>query len=429
MKVLVVGGGGREDAIARKFREELRGAMDELYVAPGNAGTGIIAQNVPIEADNINALAEFAEEKRIDLTFVGPEKPLVLGIVDEFNRNGLPIVGPTKAAAELEGSKIFSYQFMENYGIPCPESYVADTARQAFELGKRFLKSDDIGVIKLDGLALGKGVAVYHNEKELEQSIDELMVKSPYRGRALMQKFLPGQEASFIIFTDGENTVPTPHTKDYKPVYNNDKGPNTGGMGAYARAPVITPEIEKKVMREIIMPTLNGINREGARYRGILYAGLMIVDGEPYVLEYNCRGGDPETQSSIPLLKSSLLEIGYGITENNLKGVNPVWSPQSAVTVVLASQGYPSDEYRKHLDKEIYGLGRNDVMISHAGTKRLPDGRIVTSGGRVLAVTALGNDTTEARNTGYSAIGQKNNGIYFEGMLYRTDIAAKPLQI
>lgn len=425
MKVLVVGSGGREHALAWKLRQELYGT-DELFIAPGNAGTETIAQNIPIQANDVNALAEFAKEKRIDLTFVGPEEPLVLGIADEFNRNGLKIVGPAKAAAELEGSKIFSHEFMSRHGILYPFSMVAKNPREAMDHGRYVLLYYGGGVIKADGLTGGKGVAAYHNERELRRAVKTVMGKRP-KEPVLVQQFMKGQEASFIVFTDGEHAIPLPHTQDYKTAFDNNEGPNTGGMGSYARAPIITPEMERTVMKNIVTPTLSGITREKGRYRGILYVGLMIVGDRPYVLEYNCRGGDPETQSSIPLLKSGLLEIGYGITEDNLKNVHPVWSPQSAVTVVLASEGYPGDEYKKHLGKEICGLDRNDIIVFHAGTSRLPDDRIVNSSGRVAGVTAIGKDVDEARNKAYATIGKENDGIYFDGMIYRTDIGANAI--
>ncbi|MBI4167515.1 MAG: phosphoribosylamine--glycine ligase [Candidatus Aenigmarchaeota archaeon] len=425
MKVLVVGGGGREHAIAWKLKQELYGG-DELYVAPGNAGTEMIAQNVPIQANNVNALAEFAKEKNIDMTFVGPEEPLVLGIVDSFQEHGLSIVGPTKAAAKLEGSKIFSEEFMIRHGIRHPYSMVAKNPREAMDHGRYMLLYYGGGVIKADGLAAGKGVAIYHNERELRTAIKTVMGKRP-KEPVLVQQFVKGQEASFIFFTDGENVQLWPHTQDHKQIFDNDQGPNTGGMGAYARAPVITPEIEQKIMKTIVKPTLSGMADAGKRYRGIMYIGLIISNNVPYVIEYNCRGGDPETQPAMALLQSSLLDMGYAINEDNLNRIKPDWSPRSAVTVVLASQGYPSDEYKKHLGKEIFGLDRDDVIVFHAGTSRLPDGKIVNSGGRVIGVTTLGNNIQEAINRAYAAIGKDNDGIYFDGMLYRTDIGAKAL--
>ncbi len=292
-------------------------------------------------------------------------------------------------------------------------------------IGGYFLRNDGVGVVKADGLAAGKGVMIYRSETELKDAVKQLVVKR--EGKTLMQKFLKGQEASFIGFTDGENFIPMPHTQDHKQVFNNDKGPNTGGMGAYARAPIITPEIERSVMRRIIAPTLNGITNEGRKYKGLLYVGLMIVDGKPYVLEYNCRGGDPETQPAMALMRSSLLEIGYGIAEGDVSRIKPLWSPEYAVTVVLAVKGYPSDEYKNHLNKEILGLDRNDVIEFHAGTMKLPDNRIVTSGGRVIGVTALDKTLLGAIGKAYLAIGKENDEIYFDGMHYRTDIAAKGL--
>ncbi len=425
MKVLVVGSGGREHAMAWKLRQELYG-NDELFVAPGNAGTAAIARNVDIQPNDILGLTRFAKEKSMDITFVGPEETIALGFVDSLEKEGLRAVGPSRAAAELEWRKTFAYEFMERHDIPRPESYIVDTPEWAVAIGDYFLRNDGVGVIKADGLAAGKGVTIYRSKTELKNAIGRLAMK---RGeKALMQKFLKGQEASFIGFTDGENFIPMPHTQDHKQIFNDNEGPNTGGMGAYARTPIITPEIEHDVMRRIIAPTLDGMANEGRKYKGILYVGLMISDGKPYVLEYNCRGGDPETQPAMALMRSNLLEIGYGTAEGGINRIKPLWSPEYAVTVVLASKGYPSDEYKKHLNREISGLGRNDVIEFHAGTIKLPDGRIVTSGGRVLGVTALDKTLSGAIVRAYSAIGKGNNGIYFDGMHYRTDIAAKGLQ-
>ncbi len=428
MKVLVVSSGGRGHAIAWKLKQELYGG-DELFVANGNAGTGQIAQNVAIQPDDILGLTEFARLNKIDLTFVGPERPLVLGIVDSFQRCGLPIVGPSQAASQLEGSKVFSNEFMERHDIPHPKAIAADATEQALNAGDYMLRTYGVGVAKADGLAAGKGVIVYRNRKELENAVDEIMIKNRWGNRMLMQEFIEGEEASFIGFTDGKTFLPLPYTQDHKQIFDGDKGPNTGGMGAYARAPIITDEMEDKIMREIVMPTLRGLEQDSIQYKGILYFGIMIKNEKPYLLEYNCRGGDPETQPAMALLRSSLLDIGYAVNEGKLNGIRPKWSPQSAVTVVLASQGYPSDEYKKYLGREIHGLERNNVIVSHAGTLKLPDGRTVTASGRVIGVTALGNGIREARNKAYAAIERENNGIYFDGMLYRTDVAAKAIRV
>ncbi len=426
MKILVVGSGGREHAFTWKLRQELY-SNNELFVANGNAGTGQIAQNVPIQPDNILGLTDFARRKKIDLTFVGPERPLVLGIVDSFQTYGLPIVGPNQNAARLEGSKIFANEFMERYDIPHPKSFAVDNIEQALSVGDYMLRTHGVGVAKADGLAAGKGVIIYRSREGLENAVDEIMVKNRWGNRILMQEFIEGEEASFIGFTDDKTFLPLPYTQDHKKIFDGDIGPNTGGMGAYARAPIITDEMEDKIIRDIVMPTLHGLEQDGVQYKGILYFGIIIKNGRPYLLEYNCRGGDPETQPAMALLQSSLLNIGYAVTEGNLNRIKLKWSPQSAVTVVLASQGYPSDEYKNHLGMEISGLERNDMIAFHAGTVKLPDGRIVTSGGRVVGVTAMGNTIQEARNKTYAAIGKENDGIYFDGMLYRTDIAVKAI--
>ncbi|MBI4177248.1 MAG: phosphoribosylamine--glycine ligase [Candidatus Aenigmarchaeota archaeon] len=428
MKVLVVGSGGREHAIAWKLRRELYG-NDQLFVASGNAGTAEIAQNIAIQPDDILGLTEFARSNKIGMTFVGPDLPVVLGIADSFQEYGLPIVGPNQTAAQLEGSKIFANEFAERQGIPHPRSVAAYTIGQALSVGDYMLHTYGVGVAKADGLAAGKGVIVYRNRKELENAVDEIVVKNRWGGRLLMQEFMEGQEASFIGFTDGTAFLPLPYTQDHKQIFDNDLGPNTGGMGAYARAPIITDEMEDKIMRDIVMPTLNGLEQDGIQYKGILYFGIMIKNGQPYLLEYNCRGGDPETQPAMALLQSSLLDIGYAVNEGNLNRIKPKWSPQSAVTVVLASQGYPSDDYKNHLGREIFNLQRDDVIPFHAGTSRRPDGKIITSGGRVVGVTALGNSLQEAISRAYAAIGKENKGVYFDGMLYRTDVGKKGLSL
>ncbi len=424
MRVLVVGDGGREHAIAWKLKQELYG-NDELFVAPGNAGTCGIAKNIGIQSDDIKTLTSFAKEKKIDITFIGPDMPIALGLADSLQNHGLCVVGPNRSAAELEWSKTFSTEFVERYGIPHPESFIACNAEDALAAGGYFLKNDGVGVIKADGLAAGKGVIIYHDKPQLENAINSLITGR--KRRVVLQKFLSGQEASFIVFTDGECAIPLPYAQDHKQVFDNDKGPNTGGMGVCARTPIITPAMERAVMRDIIDPTLRGMIKEKGGYNGILYVGLMIMDGKPYVLEYNCRGGDPETQTQLTLMESSLLDVGYGIAEKRLKHVKTEWSPESAVTVVLATKGYPSDEYKNHLNNEICGLDRSDVVIHHAGTMRLPDGRIVNAKGRVLNITAKADSIRNARNVAYASIGKENNGVYFEGMHYRKDIGAKAL--
>ncbi|MBI1972341.1 MAG: phosphoribosylamine--glycine ligase [Candidatus Aenigmarchaeota archaeon] len=419
MDVLVVGSGGREHAIAWKLRQELYG-RDKLYVAPGNAGTASIAENVPIQADDVKALAAFAREKKVNITFVGPEKPLTLGIDEAFKQEGRRIVGPSGKAAKLEGSKVFSHEFMERHGIPHPPSRVADNPRGAWELGLQLLKSYGVGVIKADGLAQGKGVSIYRTEKDLKNAVSALMVDKRF-GRAgdrvLLQQYMEGREASFIGFTKNGIFVPFPPAQDYKQL----NGKMTGGMGAYAPR-FLDRETRQRVMSEIIFPTLEGMESEGRPFSGVLYAGLMIKDGQPMVVEYNCRKGDPEEQVQGPLLGSGLLELGYACAEGGLDRVKPLWLPKYAVNVVLATAGYPDDEYKNHLGKEIFGLDRDDVIVFHAGTSRSPDGRVVSSGGRVVSVTALGDNLPQAAKKAYGAIGEENDGIYFDDMLYSRGI-------
>lgn len=425
MRLLVVGSGAREHALSWRLQQELADS-DRLFIAPGISEASRIGKNVPIRADSaqgIQALADFAQEKGIDMTVVGPEAPLAAGIADAFNARGLRIFGPSQRAAKIESSKAYAKLFMKRHGIPTADFYLANSAYEALDLGEYLLRKHGRGVVKADGLAGGKGVVPYASKAELERGIKEIM--SLRAGdRFVLEKFLDGEEASFIAWTDGRHAVPLVTTQDHKRVFDGDCGPNTGGMGAYTN-PVVAEGIEGKIMEKIIMPAIKGLAAEGRRYRGVLYAGVMIDDGVPSALEFNCRYGDPETQVAMPLLRSSLLDITFACAEGGLDKIQAGWHPQEALCVVLATKGYPGD-YSGNLGNEISGLDNlPDYMdVFHAGTK-YQDGRTVNAGGRVLSVVAKGSTLQEAQERTYSTIGP--DGICFDGMHYRKDIGDKTL--
>jgi phosphoribosylamine--glycine ligase len=422
MKVLVIGGGGREHAIVWKLSQsEL---VDRIYCMPGNAGIAEIAECVDISPGDFSSILDFVKYEWIDLTVVGPEDPLARGIVDAFQKEGRKIVGPTQQAAQLESSKVFAKEFMKRYGIPTASYRVFTSYLHAEDYIK--LKGAPI-VVKADGLAAGKGVFVCKSIDEAIEAV-RLIMKEQVFGKAgervVIEDYLEGEEASFMAFTDGKTIIPMVSSQDHKRVFDNDEGPNTGGMGAYSPAPVVTPEIKRKVLSRILNPLLKGLRSEGIEYRGIIYAGLMIKDNEPYVLEFNCRFGDPETQPVLMRLKSDLLKVFLSITEQKLHETRLQWRKDASVCVVLASKGYPG-KYEK--GKVITGLemlkDRKDIMVFHAGTS-FQNGNIVTSGGRVMGVTSLGKDINDAVKRVYSAIELIN----FEGMHYRKDIAKRAIQ-
>ncbi len=421
MKILVIGSGGREHALVWKLAQSPR--ADKIFCAPGNAGIAGQAECVAISADDVASLLSFAQKARIDLTVVGPEGPLTAGIVDTFAEKGLKIFGPTKSAAEIEGSKVFSKNLLSKYGIPCAESKTfTDFNAAADYVAKKTLPI----VIKADGLAAGKGVIIARSRQEALAALDLIMQKKafgPAGDRALVEEFLEGEEASFLAFTDGEEVLPMPSCQDHKAAYDRDEGPNTGGMGAYSPAPVVTPDIQRQVMKEIMIPAVRGMAAEGRKYRGVLYAGLMIKNGKPKVLEFNARFGDPETQPLLMRLKSDLIPALEATIDGNLRDMELEWETGATVCVVMASGGYPG-AYEK--GKEIFGLEEAarvpDTFIFHAGTS-VRDGKVVTSGGRVLGVTALGADIQEAIRRAYEAAGK----ISWEGAHYRRDIGRKAL--
>ncbi|MEK6656019.1 MAG: phosphoribosylamine--glycine ligase [Nitrospirota bacterium] len=423
MNVLVIGSGGREHALVWKMRQSKK--VKKLYCATGNAGIAQEAECVNIQPDNIDALLAFAKEKKIDLTVVGPELPLSLGIVDKFEQAGLRVFGPTASAARLEYSKAFAKEMMAKCNIPTAAFKTFTSSDEA----KEYIKEKGVPlVIKADGLAAGKGVVVAESVDEAINAIVDMMDKRIFGDagkKVVIEDCLKGEEASFMVFTDGTTIVPMVSAQDHKRVFDNDKGPNTGGMGAYSPAPVVSESLAKKVIDKVFKPLLNGLKKEGIIYKGVLYAGLMIDDNQLNVLEFNCRFGDPEAQPILFRLKNDIIEIMEAIIDNRLSDIDVEWKKEAAVCVVIASKGYPAN-YEK--GKVINGIDKaeeiKDVKVFHSGTAK-KDNNIVTAGGRVLGVTASGIDINEAVKTAYKAIEK----IKFEGMHYRKDIASKALSL
>ncbi len=421
MKVLVVGGGGREHALVWKLAQSPR--VSRVFAAPGNAGTDGLATNVAVDAEDVDELLAFARTEGIGLTVVGPEAPLVLGIADRFRDAGLRVFGPTAAAARLEGSKAFCKRIMETYGVPTAAYREFDDP----EAAKAYIREQGTPlVVKADGLAAGKGVTVARTVAEAEAAVDQAMVGRVFGdagARVVVEEFLDGEEASFLAFCDGRTFLPMASSQDHKPVFDGDQGPNTGGMGAYSPAPVVTPELFRRASEEVIRPVVDGMAAEGSPYVGVLYAGLMIKDGQIKVLEFNCRFGDPECQPIVLRMKGDLVPVLEACIDGRLDEVSLEWDPRAAVCVVIASEGYPGS-YPKGV--EIHGLDaaarREDVVVFHAGTRRA-GGRVVTSGGRVLGVTALGSGVAEAIRRAYDAVGD----IRWPGAHHRTDIGRKAL--
>jgi phosphoribosylamine--glycine ligase len=414
MKVLVIGGGGREHAIVHKLSQSSK--VDKIYCAPGNAGIGLLAECVDIKIGDIEKLKEFAIKNNIDLTVVGPEMPLVQGIVDEFEKAGLKIFGPNKNAAAIEGSKYFTKHLLSKYNIPTGRFKAFDKYQEAM----KFLKETWYpAVMKADGLAQGKGVFIVKDFIEAKEALDLMMKKRIFGASGdivIIEEMLFGKEASVFAFTDGENILPMVSAMDYKKVYEGDKGPNTGGMGSIAPNPYLEEETLKEVMESILKPMVKALKKEGIVYKGVLYAGLMLTKEGPKVLEFNARFGDPETQVVLPLLKTDLIDIIEATIEGKLDKIQIEWEDKKAVCAVAVSNGYPG-EYQTGF--EITGLEKvKEAFVYHAGTA-LKDGKIVTSGGRVLAVTTIGDSYEEAREKVYREIEK----ISFEGMYYRKDIA------
>ncbi len=414
MKVLIVGSGGREHALAWKTAKS--SSVEKVYVAPGNAGTGLEPglENVDIKADDIDALVDFAKGEGIELTIIGPEAPLVDGIVDAFNNSGLKCFGPVKDGARLEGSKVFTKDFLKRHNIPTAEYRVFTELEPATE----YILSHKLPVvIKADGLAAGKGVIIAGTHDEAISAAKDMLSGSSFGDagkRIIVEECLKGEEASFIVMVDGKNILPLATSQDHKAVYDGDTGPNTGGMGAYSPAPVLTDEIYERAMKEVIGPTVKGMADEGCPYTGFLYAGLMILeDGTPSVLEYNCRFGDPETQPVLLRLKSDLAGLCLAAIDGGLDQAEAEWDERASLGVVMAAGGYP-EKYDK--GDVITGLPEGEsegLKVFHAGTA-MKDGNVVTSGGRVLCVTALGDNVGEAQKKAYEIVKKiKWNNVYF----------------
>jgi phosphoribosylamine--glycine ligase len=423
VRILVVGNGGREHALVWKIRQSP--LVTEVYCAPGNAGIAQSADCVPIDTSNIVEVADFAQSIKADLTVVGPELPMVLGIADEFSRRGLAIFAPSRAAAELEGSKAFAREFMERHKIPSPGYAVCSSADDADE----FIKKAPFGfplVMKADGLASGKGTFVVQDAAEARSVVASLMTDRKFGtagAKLVMEEFLPGEEVSFLVFSDGARVVPMVSVQDHKRILDGDQGPNTGGMGAVSPATNLSMDVHKQIMQEIILPTIGGMAAEGRRYQGVLYAGLMITEKGPKVLEFNARFGDPETQVIMARMRSDIVPILQGVAAGQLKETKIDWVKEPAVCVVLASKGYPDTV---ETGKAVRGLDSlaewADIIVFHAATDQ-KEGATVTVGGRVLGVTALGANLDATIERVYGAVAK----ISFDGMQFRKDIGQKAL--
>ena len=421
MRILVVGGGGREHALCWKIsRSPL---VEKTFCAPGNAGITRHAECVDIPAGDFESLSAFAKKESIDLTVVGPEQPLSEGIVDFFEKEDLRIFGPSKAAAELEGSKIFSKNLMKKYGIPTGEySVFADVEKAA--AGLRGMEPPF--VVKADGLAAGKGVVICRSREEGEAALRSMMVDGAFGeagAKVVVEEFLEGEEASFFAFTDGENILALEPSQDHKPLLDGDRGPNTGGMGAYTPAPVVTDALRRRIIDEVVTPAVRAMKSEGRPYRGVLYAGLMIRDGDLMVLEFNCRFGDPEAQPLLMRMDSDIVPILYSVAEGTMKTDPVEWKDRFCVCVVMASRGYPAS-YEKGVALERLADFRDteETVVFHAGT-RFEGNRIVTNGGRVLGVTSSGDTIEESLERVYRAV----DSIGQDGLVYRKDIGSKAL--
>lgn len=422
MRILVVGSGGREHALCWKIAQSPH--CDELFCAPGNGGIGRVAECVQIKAEEIEQLGDFAEENDIDLTVVGPERPLIAGICDHFRSRGLAIYGPNAAAAQLEGSKAFTNDLVQRAGAPGKTFEVFDNA----EAARKYIRRQGAPiVVKADGDAAGKGVVVAETVDDALDAVDRCMIEREFGAagdRVVVEEFLEGQECSIKVFCDGETIIPMVPSQDYKRVYDGDEGPNTGGMGCYSPVPVVTPTVFDQVIDQIVKPTVEQMAEDGKPYTGTLYAGIILTEDGPRLLEYNCRFGDPETQVVLPRLESDLIELLLATTEGRLSDVEAKWTDDVAVCVVCASGGYPGSY---ETGKQITGLkeanAEDGVVVFHAGTERMGR-RYFTAGGRVLGVTAMGPTFGEARDLAYHAVGL----IDFDDMYFRTDIAERAVE-
>ncbi len=421
MKVLVIGSGGREHALVWKIAQSKN--VDKIYVAPGNPGMENLAERVPIKVNDLEGLLQFAREKAIDLTVVGPELPLVHGIVDLFEKKGLKVFGPSQKAAQIEGSKAFAKDFMQRHHIPTARFEVFTKLANA----RNYIWNHEGRlVVKADGLAAGKGSIVCRTKSDAQKALEEMMLRNVFGEaghRVVIEEFLEGEEISVLALSDGENVLPLVPSRDHKAAYDDDLGPNTGGMGAYAPSPFVDEKLLDEIRRTVLEPAIRGMAEDGAPYKGVLYAGLMLTQDGPKVIEFNCRFGDPETQVVLPLIESDLVEAMLATIDGSLGDfqlrVRDAW----AVCVVMASEGYPGP-YEK--GKEITGLEgpfEEDVVVFHAGTKRV-NGAVVTNGGRVLGVTKIASSLKEAIDGAYRAVKK----IHFDGAFYRKDIARKGLE-
>ena len=423
MRVLIIGAGGREHALGWKAAQNPN--VETVFIAPGNAGTALEPklENVNIGVEDIAGLVAFAQDKKIELTIVGPEAPLVIGVVDAFREVGLPIFGPTQAAAQLEGSKAFTKDFLARHDIPT--GYYSNFTE--IEPAIAYVREQGAPiVVKADGLAAGKGVIVAMTLEEAEDAIKDMLAGNAFGeagSRVVIEEFLEGEEASFIVMVDGSSVLPMATSQDHKRVGDKDTGPNTGGMGAYSPAPVVTPEIHNRILEEVIYPTVRGMDAEGAPSTGFLYAGLMIdADGTPKVIEYNCRFGDPETQPIMMRMESDLVELCLMAIDEKLDEAESKWDPRASIGVVLAAGGYPAD-YAKG---DVISLPTSEVegqKVFHAGTTNNEAGDVVTNGGRVLCATALGNTVSEAQERAYALTKQ----VSWNGMFHRNDIGYRAI--
>ena len=422
MKILLIGSGGREHALGWKIKQSPK--CDEIFFAPGNGGTASLGTNLDIKVDDIDGLVKFAKNNNIDITMVGPEIPLVLGVVDAFDKEGLKVCGPVAGGALLEGSKVFCKEVMQSAGVPTAEFGVFDNIEEA----KKYVDQKGAPiVVKADGLAAGKGVVVASTKEEAYEAIDTMLgdkIFGDAGDRLVIEECLKGEEASIIAFVDRDTVVPMVVSQDHKRIFNDDKGPNTGGMGAYAPAPLVDEKMLERIKTEVFEPMRKEMQSRGIIFRGILYAGLMIDGDKIGVLEFNVRFGDPETQVIIPKLKTDFIDLMEKTAEDDLKSLKVEFDQRFCMTVVLASGGYPASSDKGRVITGIDEANKeDDVIVFHAGTIE-KDGKIVTAGGRVLTVSALGNDFYQAKERAYSAVDK----ICFEGMQYRNDIGAKALK-
>jgi phosphoribosylamine---glycine ligase len=421
MKVLVIGSGGREHALVWKLAQSPR--IQKIYSAPGNPGIAKHAECVSIASDHISSLLAFAIEKRVDLTVVGPELPLTLGLVDAFKEKGIKAVGPTQAAARIESSKVFAKDFMKRYRIPTASANVFHKSEAAIE----YLKKHGMPmVVKADGLAAGKGVTVCYEEIEAIKAVEAAMCRKVFGeagSRIILEDCLAGHEVTLLVFTDGKTIVPMVTSQDHKRIYDNDRGPNTGGMGAYSPAAVLTETLKRQILHDIVNPAVAGLAAEGCPFQGVLYVGLMLTPDGPKVLEFNARFGDPEAQVVLPRLRTDLVDILEAIVQGRLNRLRVQWDTDSVVCVVVASKGYPATSQSGIPITGISDAEAIDgVVVFHAGTV-LEEGQVVTGGGRVLGVTGRGSNLLSAREKTYQAVER----IRFDGMQYRRDIAIKAL--